>query len=231
MLIGDIMNIKIYFLLFIIYSFIGWIMEVIYTKFKDGNWVNRGFLLGTICPIYGSGCVLMLLLLNRYKNDLFILFFMAIVICSILEYLTSFILEKLFNARWWDYSDRKLNINGRICLETMLPFGILGCLLVKYINPFVLRLLNKIPVKTSNAIAIILLILLIIDIVLSFSIIGKLKESSEKILKKARKKDSTEEVSRKVREYILNYSKYGKRLILSFPHAKILIEKYRSKRK
>ena len=225
------MDLKTYFLLFIIYSFVGWILEVIYTRFKDGNWVNRGFLLGTICPIYGIGCVLMLFLLGKYKNDLFILFFMAIVICSILEYLTSFILEILFGARWWDYSDRRFNINGRICLETMVPFGILGCLLVRIINPFVLNLINMIPDKVLNIIVITLLILLLIDIILSFSIISKLKESSQKILKKAKVKDSTEEISKKVREYILNYSKYGKRLILSFPHFNILIEKYRKKKK
>ena len=206
-------------------------MEVIYTKIKDGNWVNRGFLLGTICPIYGSGCILMILLLSRYKNDLFVLFFMAIIICSILEYLTSFILEKLFDARWWDYSDRKLNINGRICLETMIPFGILGCLLICFVQPFILKLLNKLPEIILTGVAVLFLIVFIIDLILSFSIISKLKETSKKALKKVRIKDNTEEISRKVRDYLSNYSKYGKRLIQSFPNIKILVDRYRKKRK
>lgn len=85
-------------------------MEISFTLYKDKTLVNRGFLMGPYCPIYGCGCILIILLLKRYLNDFIALFIMSMVICSILEYLTSYIMEKLFKARWWDYSDRRFNI-------------------------------------------------------------------------------------------------------------------------
>ena len=103
-----------YFLLFIIYSFMGWLMEIIDNIIVKHKIVNRGFLLGPYCPIYGFGCLSLIFFLSNYKSDPIILFFMAIVICSILEYSTSYIMEKLFKLRWWYYIDKKFNINGRI---------------------------------------------------------------------------------------------------------------------
>ena len=115
-----------YFLLFIIYSIIGWILEIIFAFINLKKFVNRGFLIGPYCPIYGAGCLLLTILLSKYAEDTIVLFALSIIICSILEYLTSWIMEKIFKLRWWDYSDMKFNINGRICLETMIPFGIIG---------------------------------------------------------------------------------------------------------
>ena len=157
------MNLSMIFILFMFYSFIGWIMEIIFTLYKDKTLVNRGFLMGPYCPIYGSGCILIILLLNKYVNDPLALFVMSMVICSILEYMSSYIMEKLFKARWWDYSDRKFNINGRICLETLIPFGLLGCFLMYVINPFISNVLLSIPSGVLNVLAIILLIIFIVD--------------------------------------------------------------------
>ena len=139
-----------YFLLFMMYSTLGWIMEVTCKLFEKKKFINRGFLIGPYCPIYGFGCLGMIILLKKYLNDPLALFVMATVICSILEYATSYIMEKLFNARWWDYKNKKYNINGRICLETMLPFGILGCLVMYFINPFFTTILNHIPSTILN---------------------------------------------------------------------------------
>lgn len=111
-----------YFMLFLLYSFIGWSIEVIGQLLEKHRFINRGFLVGPICPIYGWGCIAMILTLTKYKSDFFLLFAMAIVICSILEYFTSYFMEKLFHVRWWDYTRRKYNLNGRICAETMIPF-------------------------------------------------------------------------------------------------------------
>ena len=133
-----------YFLLFIIYSFMGWLMEIIDNIIVKHKIVNRGFLLGPYCPIYGFGCLSLIFFLSNYKSDPIILFFMAIVICSILEYSTSYIMEKLFKLRWWDYTDKKFNINGRICAETMIPFGLLGTLVICIINPFFAELVQNI---------------------------------------------------------------------------------------
>ena len=217
-------NLCFYFILFLIYSIIGWVMEVIFTLFKDKTLVNRGFLIGPYCPIYGCGCVLIILLLKRYSNDFFVLFIMSMVVCSILEYLTSYIMEKLFKARWWDYSDRKFNINGRICLETMIPFGLLGCLLMYVINPFISGFISKVPKDILNPISIVLFILFVIDNIASYSIITKLHLHTNKIVM-----DNTEEITKKVREYVTNYSKFGKRLLKSFPNLKVLKERYERK--
>ena len=219
------MRLSIIFILFMFYSFIGWIMEIVFTWFKDKSLVNRGFLMGPYCPIYGSGCILIILLLNKYINDPFALFVMSLVICSILEYMSSYIMEKLFKARWWDYSDRKFNINGRICLETLIPFGLLGCLLMYVINPFVSNILSLIPSKGLDVIAIILFIIFAIDIITSYSIITKIHLSSRQIIM-----DNTEEITSKVRKYIYNHSKFGKRLIKSFPSIKILDKKYKKRK-
>ena len=121
------------FIIFIFYSFIGWIIESLYVYYCTKKLMNRGFLIGPYCPIYGLGCVLFITLLEKYMNEPLVLFILAITICSVLEYLTSWVMEKLFKARWWDYSDKKFNINGRVCLENMMGFGV-GALVVMYVS-------------------------------------------------------------------------------------------------
>lgn len=199
-------------------------MEVCFTYFRDGTLVNRGFLIGPYCPIYGYGCILMIFLLNRYLDDFIGLFVMAMVICSILEYLTSYLMEKLFKARWWDYSDRKFNINGRVCLETLIPFGLLGCILMYVLNPFISKLILMIPSTIINVVAILLFIVFLIDNIVSYSAITKIHLSTRNIVM-----DNTEEITRKVREYISNNSKFGKRLMKSFPSLKIFKDRYYKK--
>ena len=129
-----------FFLLFIIYSFMGWLMEVIVVSIAKHKLSSRGFLIGPVCPIYGYGVVLVSLLLQKYQNDIVILFFMSVIICGILEYFTSFFMEKIFKARWWDYSKKKFNINGRICLENLIWFGIACCIVIYIFNPILHRL-------------------------------------------------------------------------------------------
>ena len=117
---------QIYFLLFISYSILGWLMEVTVKYFQFRRFINRGFLIGPYCPIYGWGAILITLLLKKYIDDPIALFALGMMLCAILEYFASYLLEKTFKARWWDYSNQKFNINGRICLKTMIVFGLLG---------------------------------------------------------------------------------------------------------
>ena len=128
------MGIKIIFLLFIFYSFLGWLMEVTCKLIQYKRFINRGFLMGPICPIYGHGAIIMLILLKDFASNPFILFVMSMLVCTTLEYLTSYFMEKLFSARWWDYSNKKFNINGRVCLRNTLCFGILAIVLVYFLN-------------------------------------------------------------------------------------------------
>lgn len=105
-----------YFLYFIIYSFLGWFMEVCVSLWNKHKFINRGFLIGPYCPIYGWGCLAIILVVGKDTSDILGVFLKAILICSLLEYFTSYFMEKIYNVRWWDYSNKKFNINGRICL-------------------------------------------------------------------------------------------------------------------
>lgn len=170
-------NIEIYFLLFMIYSILGWCMEstkMIFNK-NVGHFVNRGVLTGPYLPIYGFGVVAMDILLHKYNNDILALFILSIFTCGTLEYLTSYIMEKLFNARWWDYSSRKFNINGRICLETLIPFGIAGVITICYSNPLFVKLLMMIPDFILHIISIVSLITIITDFIFCIYILIGLK--------------------------------------------------------
>ena len=208
-------NICYYFIIFIIYSFIGWSIEVIGKLIEKHRFINRGFLIGPICPIYGFRCLAIILLLSKYKSDPIILFFMAIIICSIIEYLTSYIMEKMFHVRWWDYTRRKFNINGRICAETMIPFGILGCFVLYIVNPFFNSIISKIPVNNLNVIALIIFVIYLIDNILSLTIMFGFKGTLKTI-----EKDGTEEITKKVKEVLLKRNFLYKRLIKAFPNIK-----------
>jgi len=190
-------------------------MEVVWTLITDRKLVNRGFLIGPYCPIYGVGCLLLVILLDKFKNDIFFLFFMAIIVCSLLEYSTSFILEKLFKARWWDYSNHKYNINGRICAGHMAIFGILGVIVVYFVNPFLSKIVNF-----NNIVFYCILVLFIIDLCVSFGIIENVKGTLTNV-----SKDSTEEITSKVRDVIFNKSFLHRRLGKAFPTFKASIDK------
>ena len=131
-----------YFLLFFIYSLLGWIAESIYVSIKEKKFVNRGFLIGPYCPIYGFGSILMILYLTQYKDNFVTVFLLGIFICCLLEYMTSYLMEKIFKARWWDYSDKKYNLNGRICGENALLFGLGSIVIIYLLNPFIERFIS-----------------------------------------------------------------------------------------
>ena len=202
-----------YCILFFIYSFLGWIMEVSLTLITDKKFVNRGFLLGPCCPIYGCGCILLNLLLPNYTNNVLVLFILTMFTCSLLEYITSFLMEKIFKLRWWDYSQMRFNINGRICLETMTPFSILGVLAIKYATPFFITNINKLSEKTILIISIILTTLFIIDVIISLIIVFKLK-----FVTKNTKKDSTYDIKKAIKKFIKNDKYVYERIIKAFPN-------------
>ena len=202
-----------YFLLFIIYSFIGWLIEVIGKLFEKHKFINRGFLVGPICPIYGHGCIVMILTLSKFKDNPLTLFINAIFICSLLEYFTSYFMEKIFKARWWDYSTKKFNLNGRICAETMIPFGILGTLVICVINPIFEYILNMFDFETIKITAIVLFVIYLIDYIISLIIMFGFKGTLKTV-----EKDGTEEITKKVKDILINKNVLYKRLVEAFPN-------------
>ena len=182
------------YLLFWTYSILGWIMETTNVSIQNKKFVNRGFFLGPYCPIYGIGVVLGTILLTRFSNNIILLFLLSTVVCGTLEYLTSYLMEKIFKARWWDYSNNKFNINGRVCLETLIPFGVISVLIICFANPWIIGKLHNIPNNILNWIVIVFLLIYIIDTCISFNIILRFKNLTKK------EKDNTEEITKKVRE-------------------------------
>ena len=212
------------FLLFIMYSFLGWIVEVIASLIENKKFVNRGFLIGPYCPIYGVGLLIITNFLKSYIDSYIVVFVMSMFICMTLEYLTSYIMEKLFNARWWDYSNKRFNINGRVCLETTIPFGLGGMLIMYIVNPLLEKILNTFNYNTLIIISIILFIIFLVDLIISLIVILKVKNVSiQKI------KDNTEEINKKVKKYLIEKSVLTKRLIESFPKFRFNIKRFMKK--
>lgn len=137
------------FLYFVFYSFLGWVFETIACSARERRFVKRGFLNGPYCPIYGCGAMLIIFLLKPFKNAV-ALFFFSMILCAALEYFTSYVMEMIFHARWWDYSDKRFNINGRICLRESVIFGILGLFLTKVLHPLVASVAARIPAFAVN---------------------------------------------------------------------------------
>ncbi|MDD6223889.1 MAG: putative ABC transporter permease [bacterium] len=205
--------------LFISYSFIGWILECICCTIEWRKFVcDRGFLIGPYCPIYGFGGVAVYLILSRYYYDPFTLFILAAVGASVLEYVTSYLMEILFKARWWDYSHRRWNLEGRVCLGNSLLFGLLGLAFVYLINPFFLSLIKKLPMHVLMIISCVLITVFLVDLILSCVVMTKLKLRVETI-----QKDSTSEIDKQVREFLASYRFFVRRIFRAFPKIHISI--------
>ena len=145
------MQLNRYLTAYFVFSVLGWIWESIYCTIKERKWQNRGFLYGPLCPIYGFGSILGLIFYDLISMgkishlSWWQIFIMGFVASMILEYPTSYVLEKLFHARWWDYSDMPLNINGRTCVITSLGFGIGAIIIMNYLIPSYEQALVIIP--------------------------------------------------------------------------------------
>jgi len=170
------------FLIFIMFSMVGWVSEVLYVGiFHEHKFVNRGFLFGPLCPVYGFGGIVILLLPPSLYQTWVPLFFASMILCTIVEYFVSWVMEKMFHTRWWDYSHYKFNINGRICLLNSVLFGFLGLGVIRFVYPQMLRLLNWmgdfVVMVSADSIA----LLLTIDIFFTIHKLVDFSASMEKI--------------------------------------------------
>lgn len=152
MYLNRVLNFNLYniVLLFAIYSFLGWCTEVLYYFKTQHKFVNRGFLYGPFCPIYGFGSISLIILLDNFKDNIFILFILSTFITSFLEYFTGLVLEKIFKSKWWDYTDDPWNLHGRICLLYSLMWGAGSVGVIKILHPAINELLSYIPQYIGN---------------------------------------------------------------------------------
>lgn len=172
--------------------------------------------MGPWCPIYGFGAVFISLLLSRHAEDPLAVFGLAILICGILEYSTSYMMEKIFHARWWDYSTKKFNLNGRVCADTLLPFGLLGLLLVYAITPVMFSCFDLLSETMIQIICLSLSLLFLADITISTTTLVKIRVHAGKL-----NGDSTEKITNEVRSVLAEKSALVRRMMRAFPEARL----------
>ena len=168
-------SMSIYFILlyFFVYGFLGWCTEVGFAAFKTHHFVNRGFLNGPICPIYGVGVTAVITVLTPYKSDIIVLYILSVVLVTVLEGVTGWAMDKIFHNKWWDYSDMPLNIGGYVCLLFSIVWGFACLFIIYFIQPLVHDLLAFIPTIVGIILIIILGITLIADLYVTASTIFK----------------------------------------------------------
>lgn len=181
----DFLNLHTYgylFVWFIIYSFFGWVYESLWASFNERQCVNRGFLSGPVIPIYGFGAVSFVLLLSDINNPAYI-FILGMVIASILEYFTSWAMEKLFHARWWDYNHYPFNLNGRICLYGAMLFGFFAVVVIKVVQPYVVKFTLNFSAYSLYILSVVLMVLFLTDTILTVRKVLHLKERMQELQK------------------------------------------------
>lgn len=164
--------------IFLIYGFLGWCVEVIFATVKTGHFINRGFLNGPVCPIYGVGIIGVLTLLAPVQWNIFLLLVGAVLLITFLEFITGLILEKGFNKKWWDYSKNPFNIKGYVCLNMSLLWGF-ACVFVVYIlQPIIIKTLHVLPLDIGKVLIITLLLVFLIDLIVTLVALSKVKQKN-----------------------------------------------------
>ena len=200
---------------FFIFGFAGWCMEVALKYRQFHRFINRGFLTGPILPIYGFGVILITLVVGNLasvESGVVMTFALSFVICGVVEYLTSFVLEKIFHARWWDYSQKPMNLHGRVWIGNLVLFGLAGVAIIHIVNPVLFPALDRIPVNVRRTTAVVLLAVIAADYVISYFVLKLVKvgvDSSEA--------DNTEEISKEVRQLLTNKSYFYSRFADAYP--------------
>ena len=196
--------------IFFIYAFLGWCTEVSYAALVTGKFVNRGFLNGPVCPVYGFGVVIVLAGLSPLEDNLLLLFLGSLVLTSALEWLTGFVLEKLFHQRWWDYSDQPFNLSGYVCLRFSVAWGFACLFVFKLLHPTVLLFIRLIPRPLGLALLVLLGGVMAVDLTATVSSIVKLTRRLEQIDElAARIKEASNEFGENLAERVLDAAERG----------------------
>ena len=176
---------QIYYLMlyFFVYGFLGWCTEVAYATTKQRKFVNRGFLNGPICPIYGVGVTVVVYFLTPYKDNLILLYVLSTVLVTVLEGLTGYLMDKIFHHKWWDYTDQPLNIGGYVCLIFSLVWGVACVLIVRVIHPVIHKILTFIPHTLGLVMLAVLEICIFVDLYVTAAGILKLNHQLETMAK------------------------------------------------
>lgn len=168
---------------FFLYSFLGWAMESVYLSIGQRKIVNTGFLYGPFCPIYGFGAVVLYILLIPLHGKPLAIFSVGFIVLSIWEYFVGYLLEKIFKTKYWDYSNNKFNINGRVCLLNSIYWGFLSVFFIEIWNPWVEMQFSKLTINVMIYVDSILIIYMLIDFILSAIKATNLRKRISKLIK------------------------------------------------
>lgn len=210
-------------LYFLIYSFFGWVLEILYVSYHSKKFTNRGFLFGPFLPIYGFSVLSLLILLQPIYNYPLLFFIGAIIITSSVEYLTGFIFEKLFKTTLWDYSKESYNLQGRICLRISIYWGFLSTFFFYFIQPNISQFVSFILSKSSIYLPTIILLYFIIDFIItliSFFGLKKIFKNIESL--KEKYLDDLENFNKEQKKIYTNFKKSHRRLFKAFPDIKLV---------
>ncbi len=210
-------------LIFYLSSFFGYLIEVFWCYIGSKKFVNRGFLCGPAIPIYGLGAILILFCLLRYYEDPVVVFVFGIIITSALEYFTSFLLEKIFHNKWWDYSNRKYNINGRICLQNSLAFGLLSLLIIYVVTPAFYLLFSLLNFKIWLILSVIFTFIFILDVIYSIIIAYNLRNRIIIVEELKNEKIAMIPIifEKRLKESIEGFKAFPSRLLKAFPNIEL----------
>ena len=172
--------------IFLVYAFLGWCAEVAYAAVHNGKFVNRGFLNGPVCPIYGVGMLVVVTLLWGLRHNLILLILGSAVLTTTLEYATGSILERFFHDKWWDYSDKPFNVKGYICLEFTVLWGLAAAFVVGAVHPFVFMVINKTPFVFGVILMSVLLAVFVTDLAITVTELVKLPKKMGAMLEAER---------------------------------------------
>lgn len=196
--------------IFFAYAFLGWCTEVSFAALVSGKFVNRGFLNGPVCPIYGFGVVIVLAFLEPLRHNLLLLFVGSVLLTSALEWVTGFALEKLFHQRWWDYSNEPFNLGGYICLRFSIAWGLACLFVVKIIHPTVLLVIRLIPRPVGIALLVIFSLIMVVDLVATVRTIAKINRNLGQIDELAAKiKSASNEFGENLADKVLDAAEKG----------------------
>ena len=202
-------------LLFFAYSFLGWCIEVTLKYFQFHRFINRGFLTGPWLPIYGSGAVLITLAVNGLaplESSVGTTFALSFVLCGTVEYGTSYVMEKRFHARWWDYSQKPMNLHGRVWIGNLILFGLGGVLIIEVLDPLFLRLIGSLSLLRRQILTGVLGSVFLADYIMSHFVLKLVKTGVERS-----EADNTEEISREIRLLLRDRSVFHRRFAEAYP--------------
>ena len=202
-------------LLFFFYSFLGWCVEVTLKYIQYHRFINRGFFTGPICPIYGTGAALITLVvggLGPVEKGYGITFLASFLMCGAVEYFTSYFMEKRFHARWWDYSQKPMNLHGRIWIGNLILFGLGGVAIIHIINPPLFRLFERLSLQTREIIDAALLCVFAADYAVTHFVLKLVKSGIERS-----EADNTEEINREIRVLLSDRNIFYRRFADAYP--------------